>query len=237
MLRLLSVQFDTPLEPWELAAFRGAVARKAGIEHELFHNHNNTDGGFHYRHPLIQYKQEHGKPMLVCLNEGIEELQHFFSQPDWTLRLNGKTTPVRIAKLDVKQLELTTSTHTRRYHIRNWIALNDDNYPLYHQQNTLLEKIFFLQNILKNQIVDLLHQLNVEPEIQVQVHISNLKTENWVTYKHVKMRAFSLEFSSNVLLPDYLGLGKGCSVGWGVVKGVGERRGSKETYTKNNEVR
>lgn len=48
-LRILSVAFDTPIEPWELRAFRGAVARKAGWEHELFHNHNNETGGFHYR--------------------------------------------------------------------------------------------------------------------------------------------------------------------------------------------
>jgi len=32
--------------------------------------------------------------MLVCLNEGIEELHHFFSQPDWTLELNGRPAPI-----------------------------------------------------------------------------------------------------------------------------------------------
>jgi hypothetical protein len=220
-LRLLSVQFDTPIEPWELSAFRGAVAKKAGWQHELFHNHNNTDGGYHYRLPLIQYKQEYKKPMLVCLNQGIEELHHFFSQPDWTLDLNGRTAPVRIANLDVKQLQLTTSEKISRYHIRNWIALNDENYPLYNQLNTIVEKVFFLQGILQNQIVDLLHQLEITPEIQVKVHVTNLKQESWVSYKKVKMRAFSLEFSTNVFLPDYIGFGKGCSVGWGVVKGVG----------------
>jgi hypothetical protein len=26
-------------------------------------------------------------------------------------------------------------------------------------------------------------------------------------------------------LPDYIGFGKGCSVGWGVVKGVGSKWG------------
>jgi hypothetical protein len=222
-LRLLSVQFDTPIDPWELPAFRGAVARKAGWEHELFHNHNNSEGGYHHRIPLIQYKQEHGRPMLVCLNEGIEELQYFFSQPDWTLELNGRTTPMRIAGLDVKQYQLDNWDKSYKYHIRHWIALNEDNYKAYGQLTNVLECIFFLQNLLKNQVVGLLHQLHITPEQQVALHIQNLKEERWVTYKKVKLRAFSLEFTSNVLIPDYLGLGKGSSLGWGIVKGVKNR--------------
>ncbi|MCB0573045.1 MAG: hypothetical protein KDC61_00560, partial [Saprospiraceae bacterium] len=44
------------------------------------------------------------------------------------------------------------------------------------------------------------------------------KDERWIGYKGVKVLAFSLEFSCNVALPDYIGLGKGCSSGWGVLK-------------------
>jgi hypothetical protein len=36
-----------------------------------------------------------------------------------------------------------------------------------------------------------------------------------------------MEFSCNVSLPDYLGIGKGCSVGWGVIKGIGEKKNPK----------
>ncbi|MCK6692498.1 MAG: hypothetical protein L6Q97_10390 [Thermoanaerobaculia bacterium] len=217
-LRVLSVVFDTPIEPWELRAFRGAVARKAGWEHELFHNHNNDTGGFHYRRPLIQYKQDHGKPMLVCLNEGIEELHHFFSQPDWTLDLNGRTTPVRIARLDVKQFTLNVWEKPFRYHIRHWIALNEENYAVWTRLEGMVERLALLEKILLNQIVSLLHQLGYHPERPVEVKLLSQKDERWISYKSVKMLAFSLEFSCNVALPDNLGIGKGCSSGWGVVK-------------------
>ena len=43
-LRILSVTFDTPIAPWELRAFRGAVAAKAGYQHEHFHNHESVQG-------------------------------------------------------------------------------------------------------------------------------------------------------------------------------------------------
>lgn len=218
--RLLSVVFDTPIDPWELPQFRAAVAHKAGLEHDLYHNHDNETGGYHYRLPLIQYKQDHGRPMLVCLNEGIEELHHFFSNPDWTLYLNGRPAPVRIARLDVKQYRLSIQEKNFRYHIRNWIALNDDNYATFQNLEGVVERLFFLEKVLQNQIIGLLDQLGYTPEQPVAVKLLNLKDEKWVTYKRVKMRSFSLEFQANVVLPDFLGFGKGCSVGWGIVKGL-----------------
>ena len=219
-LRILSVTFDTPIEPWELRDFRGAVAAKAGYQHEHFHNHDNESGGYHYRMPLIQYKQDHGRPMLVCLNEGIEELHHFFSQPDWTLDLNGRSAPVRIHKLDVKQFSLSVQDKSFRYHIRQWIGLNEDNYGTYTRLTGLEERLFVLEKVLLNQVVNLLNQLGHEPEQQVTLKLLNLKDERWVSFKGVKVLAFSMEFTCNVALPDYVGLGKGCSGGWGVIKGL-----------------
>jgi len=219
-LRILSVTFDTPIEPWELRAFRGAVAAKAGYQHEHFHNHDSESGGYHYRMPLIQYKQDHGRPMLVCLNEGIEELHHFFSQPDWTLDLNGRSAPVRIHKLDVKQFSLSVQDKSFRYHIRQWIGLNEDNYGTYTRLTGIVERLFLLEKVLLNQVVNLLHQLGHEPEQQVSLKLLNLKDERWVSFKGIKVLAFSMEFETNVALPDYMGLGKGCSSGWGVIKGL-----------------
>jgi hypothetical protein len=224
-LRLLSVAFDTPIEPWELVHFRGAIAAKAGLEHDLFHNHDNDTGGYHYRLPLIQYKQDRGRPMLVCINEGIEELHHFFSQPDWTLSLDGRPTAVRIASLDVRQYSLEVRDSALRYHIRNWLALNEDNYATYSRLPGMVERLYLLEKVLQNQVVGFLHQVGFDAEKPVEVRLLQQKDERWVSFKGVKVLAFSMEFSANVLLPDYMGLGKGCSIGWGVVKGLSRKEG------------
>jgi len=222
-LRLLTVQFDAPIQAWELPAFRGAVAQKAGLEHDHFHNHDNETGGFHYRLPLVQYKQDHGKPMLVCLNEGIEALHHFFAQPNWTLHLNGRELPVRVHRLDMRQFSLDIQDRSRRYHLRQWIGLRDDNYGIYTRLDGAVERLYFLQKVLHKQVLSLLEQLDSAPAASdaLTVKIQQVKDERWVSYKKVKMLAFSLEFTANVHLPDYVGLGKGCSEGWGVVKGLG----------------
>lgn len=232
-LRTLTVAFDTPIEPWELRFFRAAVATKAGWEHDLFHNHDADSGGFHYRFPLIQYKQDYGRPMLLCLNEGIEELHHFFSQPDWTLSLNGRPTPVRIAKLDVQQFSLGPWDSVFRYHIRHWIGLNEENYATYTRLTGMVERLQLLERVLQNQLVGLLYQLGYDPALPVVVKLLDKKDERWVTFKDVKMLGFSLEFEANVFLPDWVGIGKGCSVGWGVVKRV--RGGRKTELPQENE--
>lgn len=219
-MRFLNVLFDTPISPWELPAFRGAVAAKAGHEYDLFHNHDAETGGYHYRLPLIQYKQDHGYPMLVCLNEGIEEVHHFFAQPDWTLSLNGREAPVRIRRLDVRQFDLALREQPVRYHLRQWIGLRDEHYGIYTRLDGMVARLGYLQLTLHKQIVALLEQLEVGEDTiaGLQVTLQTIQSEKWVSYKNVKMLAFSLEFSANILLPDYIGLGKGCSVGWGVLK-------------------
>ena len=83
-LRVMTVAFDTTIEPYEIPAFRGAIAAKVGLEHEWFHNHNNeglkqvpnhldayveSQQQYHNRYPLIQYKisanRHQKRPMLI----------------------------------------------------------------------------------------------------------------------------------------------------------------------------
>lgn len=223
-LRLLTVAFDTQLDVWKLPALRGAIAQKVGLEHELYHNHDNEHGGFHYRYPLIQYKIERGQPMLVCLNEGVEALHHYFSQPDWSLNVQGEQLPMRIARLDVRQCHVSVIDSPRSYHLRHWLPLNSENFRTYSTQPHLLERIALLEHILKSQLVAFAREINGEqPEREIAAHITEIKSETWVSFKGVKVRAFSLTFGANVSLPSQIGLGKGCSMGWGVVKGMGRR--------------
>ena len=107
ILQCLQVSFDTPIQPWELTQFRGAMAAKVGFEHEWFHNHNQETGGFHHRYPKIQYKVEskdgETHPMILCMDEGIEEAQRLFTQSEWGITIGHKTCALRITNLQVQQ--------------------------------------------------------------------------------------------------------------------------------------
>jgi hypothetical protein len=51
-----------------------------------------------------------------------------------------------------------------------------------------------------------------------EVKITKMISEKFVEYKGVKVLGFSLEFKTSLSLPEWIGLGKGSGVGFGVVR-------------------
>ena len=223
-LRILQVSFDTEIQPYQLAAFRGAVAHKVGLEHSWFHNHDNENGGTFNRYPLIQYKLDTHKgqmrPMLLCLEEGIEEAHHLFSQPEWSLNIKGQQHDLRIANLHVNQYTLNTWDTQFRYRLHKWQPFNVERYKDYQQIEGIAAQYTFLEDRLRNQIASFAEGVGWHTDQAITATITHLGKTEWVTYKNLKVLTFTLDFKTNVSLPDFVGLGKGVSRGFGVVRRV-----------------
>lgn len=221
-LRLLSVTFDTQLDPWELPRFRGAVARKVGLEHEWFHNHDAESGGYHQRYPLIQYKLDtwhgHMRPMLLCLQHGVEEAHHFFSQPDWSLRIGANEHPLRIARLHVDQVTLDVPEQPHVYRIHKWKAFNPENYETWRGLTGIAEQFAFLERLLAAHIIAFAEGVGWQVPERFGLKITDLLKREWLEYKGVRVLAFTLDFEVKLNLPEHIGLGKGVSMGFGVVR-------------------
>lgn len=219
-LRILTVVFDNYLEPWEISQFRGAMAHKVGLEHDWFHNHNNSNSPtmFHYRYPLIQYKLNKNHPMLICIDKGVEEAQRFFAQADWTLMIGEKHHPMRLKSLNIKQFSLQILPQKREYRIHNWLALNQENYKQYQQLERLSEKLDFLEPILVGHILSFATGVCWEIPGPIELIITDLLHIQWIKHKKIKKIAFNLHFKCNVFIPNFIGLGRGCSHGLGVIK-------------------
>ena len=227
-LRILHVSFDANIQPYQLPAFRGALAAKVGWEHEWFHNHDNENGGTHNRYPLIQYKLDTYKgqmrPMLLCLENGIEEAHHLFSQPDWTLDLHGTALPLKIANLNVNQYTLNTWERPFAYRLHKWQAMNTENYQKYQLLRGIVERTSFLEQLLRNQITSFAKAVDWQIPDNFTLKLLYLPKEEWLQYKHrQKTLVFTVDFEANVSLPDFIGLGKGASRGLGVLRNVRER--------------
>jgi Cas6b C-terminal domain/Cas6b N-terminal domain len=225
-LRILAVSFDTHIQPYQLSAFRGAVASKVGWEHDWFHNHDNsTEGGGKTinRYPLIQYKLdtrgEQMRPMLLCLDEAIEEAHHFFSQSDWTVDLKSQQHNLKIAHLRVNQYTLNVWQRPFSYRLHKWLALNTENYQKYQTFRGVVDKLSFLEKLLRTQILSFAKGVDWDLTDDFNLKILNLPRENWLEYKHKqKVLAFTLDFECDLSLPDFIGLGRGASRGLGVVR-------------------
>jgi hypothetical protein len=222
-LRTLLVTFSNDISHAPISAFRGAVIEKVGRENQLFHNH--TGETYIYRYPLIQYKKIFGRPGIFCLDAGVDEIHKLFSHRDWSIDLQGEKIDLKVDRLDMKTTSINVWEKSFEYALWNWQALNEENWKRYLELNSMVEKVAMLEKILTANILSFAKGIDWHIDKPVKVVIKDLKLERDSRMKDIKVRTFDVDFSSNVYLPDFMGLGKGVSNGFGIIR---KKRNIKE---------
>lgn len=218
-LRLLSVTFDTPIAGREIQAFRGAVIEKVGLDHDLYHNHTVDESGelrSIYRYPKVQYKRRGRRPSILFIDQGVEEAQHFFTKPDWNLEFAGKKYHATLSQLWARQYQVGVTEELQPYIIRRWMGLNQRNHNTFYELPKE-EQNPFLERILTGNILGFATGVEHQFEKRFSLQITQLLDTRLQTYKGVRVRTFDLAFEANVMLPPGVGIGKGASLGFGVV--------------------
>jgi len=215
-LRVLLVEFADEIEAREIPAFRGAIIAKAGREHILFHNHLNEQK-YLYRYPLIQYKRIRKHPAIVCLDYGVDEIHNYFENRDWSIHISGRWLEMKIARLLMNQFTIQVWDKDFTYRVNNWIALNQENYREYMNLPEGPEKIAYLERKLTGNILSFAKGINWDVTRPINTRILQIEGTRPVTLKGKKVIGFNMVFTSNVFLPNYIGLGKSVSLGYGNV--------------------
>lgn len=226
-IRLLKIIFEGELAGHEIPAFRAAVAEKAGLENVLFHNHLGKEQ-YSYRYPLIQYKTIRGMPAIICLEHGVDEVHNFFQNKDWSIALSGRKLNMKINTLNLNQFTLQVWDKTWNYHIKNWIALNAQNYQKYHELEKEEERQEMLIKIMKANILSFAKGIEWTVTKPIEIKIQSPIDTRPAKVKGTRLSAFSFVFSTNVFLPNHIGLGKSVSHGYGVVVGKKKPTQNKE---------
>lgn len=225
-IQYLRVQFQPDISAAELPKFRGAVIEAVEREHRLFHNHLD-DERLRYAYPLIQYKRLHGKPALICLNEGTDEIHALFQQRVRTLRLGAREIELQVEAIDLKEWTLEVSPRFFPQRIRHWLALSPDNYPRYQLLESAEARRAFLAHILRGNLLAMAKGLGWYIEQEVLVALHEFSDPRPARYKDTTLMAFDATFSSNIALPPFIGLGKGAAKGFGVVVSLMKNRNPK----------
>lgn len=221
--RYLHIVFSEEIQSYEIPYFRAAVIEKSKRESSLFHNHIDDEKVI-YRYPLIQYKIKDRKPSLICLAEATEDIHYLLKQKDFRFRIGKETIDFEIEDVRLKYEQIQTWDVMFTYNIHNWMALNQDNYSLYKVLTRLSDKIAFLEEMLEKHIRIFMESLGAEENQPLQIVITELKGEKHIEYKGIFHLTFSLNFTCNLSIPDYVGIGKGVSVGFGIVKRINPRK-------------
>jgi len=215
-LRTLLVIFENTISQSLVPSFRGAVISRVGLENRAFHNHDEDK--LIYKYPLIQYKVISKKASLYCVGNGVDEIHNLFGLRSWDIKLQDQFIELKIHRLDLNSFTLNVWEKIFHYTLYDWLALNADNYKKYRAIPGLTEKIQFLEKLLTGNILSFAKGVGWHIEKPVKVLIEKIKGQKMIKYKGIPLMAFDVDFATNVFLPNYLGLGKSASHGFGVVR-------------------
>ena len=180
----------------------------------LLHNHFE-DGTSRYAYPLVQYKVIDKKPMLVGLAEGAGLLTELFLKIK-NIDINGKQYGVNSKNITSRVVELGSLDQLAEYRFGTlWMALNQKNYQYYSELSDDNARAAFLNRQLQNNILSFYKGIGFYTKDRIMA--TGSFTEKSTKFKGNKMLAFSGKFVTNGFLPDYVGIGKAVSRGFGTI--------------------
>ena len=160
------------------------------------------------------------RPAIVCVDYGVDEIHKFFENQDWSIKISDRWLDMKIDRLNMNQFTMNVWDKMFSYNIKNWIALNTENYQKYQKLEGIVEQTRFLEKKLTGNILSFAKGIEWTVDKPIKLNITKLIDTRPVNLKKQKMMGFNLDFKCNVFLPNYIGLGKSISLGYGNVREI-----------------
>jgi len=181
-----------------------------------FHGHRGNK--LIYKHPLIQYKIFGGSALVVGLKEGSYLLKAVPTIDN--LEIYHRKYPIlrQIKNNDDVLFGLTNDMISYSF-LTPWIGLNKENYESYLNLQKKSQSVTrLLEKVLIGNILSVSKSIGYVVEGNVQVR-AKLKRNGSIDVKNgVELITFQGEFEMNFLIPDFWGIGKFSSRGYGTVR-------------------
>lgn len=226
------IRYNNEIRFSQLPLLRSAILK--AMQHDanvLFHNHIDEDK-LRYAYPLIQYKRINKKAAILCMNDGVNVIGEFLSKISATIELDGTSFTLNIENVNPKITTIQVwEDGIFKYNLRRWLPFNSENYEKFCNIESYIERIAFIEKILTANILSFFKGAGVTLERNIECKILNLSEPQLLRFKKTKLMSFDVYFSSNVTLPDYIGIGRHVSVGFGTV--VQEKKAKHNTTAEN----
>lgn len=182
------------------------------IEDTEFHHHDDNP----YRYPLIQYKRVNNELIVLGINQYSKVLLEKLSSLENIILPNFK---VRVTSIEFSTIINTITDKPTQYEFMSpWIALNSKNYNLLKTIDHRL-RYRFLENIMVGNFLSALKGMGITINHKVYASIKKLRPIYTVAHQN-PFYAFHTQFTTNLNLPDLIGIGNSVSKGFGVIKKI-----------------
>ncbi len=209
----LTLKSNRPVEE-AAAKLRGFFATRFN-EYALLHQHRNVDKLL-YRYPRIQYKILDGAAVVLGIEEGAEVLKEIYDKYD-EIELGENAYTIVERGIALKEEEFGISPELITYEfITPWIALSQTNYQRYLESKREQRRELLRRTLIGN-ILSASKGLDYVVLEEIKVAIGGLRRRK-CKLKGTPFIGFLGRFMVNFAIPDYMGLGKSVSRGFGTVR-------------------
>jgi hypothetical protein len=210
----LSIKLDSRLSQSDAEKIRGYLGNL--FWNNPYAHHHKEDGTFIYRYPCVQYKIIDGSCVLIGFNEGLDIAKKTFHDLK-VINIDGIWEEILSKGLESYTVSFSTALEQRSYSfLTPWLALNEKNYEKYQRLGSWQKRKELLEKILIGNIISMSKSLGYTVPEPIKASIDNLK-EVPTSLKGTPMLGFIGTFSVNFEIPDYWGIGKSVSRGFGTV--------------------
>lgn len=207
-LARVSQSFQTP----QLRVFFGRE-----FEEEIYMRSHNADGTVIYQYPRVQFKVVDREALLLGFNEGSELLQELWPKMDQS-RLGDDEMPVLESRFETSSHEFNVTAEPIEYTFATpWLALNQKNFREYVGSRNQRFRKDELSRILAGNCLGMAKSLGIRFADRISADCRGL-TSIKTTLKGSGMIGFVGKFLLNLELPEFIGLGKSVSRGFGTIE-------------------
>lgn len=215
---IVTILSGMPISFDEIPFLRGAIIDKVRASNVLFHDH--IDNGFRYSYPLIQYKAINGNAAIVAIAEGTNAIKEILPHMNTEVRIGNKRCNLSLSDVVTDVTNVCVTEEEYSYSIHRWLPFNQNNYAEYKGLDSLSLKVEMLQRLMVGNILSFAKGIGIYLNSKVEVNIIDINTVRQYRFKNVLMQGLDIMFKTNVALPTNIGLGKGVSIGFGIINEI-----------------
>ncbi len=209
---------NTSITPRETPKLRGYIGNFFQ-KYDIIHNHNVQSGKPIYRYPLVQFKVVNRVSTIIAVTEkGLEIFYEIFLKLN-EIDLGNRKIPLNEKEIEVEEVQFGDSDNRVRYEFNSpWIGLNQKNYLKFRSLENYKQRRKLLSGVLIGNVLSMAKYLDYTVKNRLEASLDLYPCD--VNFKGKQLMGFLGRFELNFVIPQYLGIGKSVSRGFGVLKRV-----------------
>jgi hypothetical protein len=210
----LVLEPDNPVR-FSLAGFREYLADKLN---EYVTQQRNNSAGFIHRYPAVQCKMIKNTLTVVGISQGAEFLKQETDYEEKISRGENSCTVVgRDAAVRTEEFGISPTTTDYEF-LTPWLGLNQQNTKKFYELKGKQERDAFIGKILADGLATLAKSLDCKTPAPVTCRHTLRFRKDWID--NTSVMVFTGRFRTNLWIPDYLGIGRSVTLGFGTIHSI-----------------